>query len=314
MTKTYEDALLSPDISWDLVTQGIEIPLNLYKYQSFVTENGDENPYWSANMNGQFHMSLGCEFEDINDCKPFFNKAVILKYFDNFFELSNMNLEQRDKMLNDIDNVLTEEYFIQVIKNYQNNIRIGCFTDDSNNKEMWNKYASQKKGYCIEYNTQKNILFDISMLPILYSDKPYDSSLTLQNSIIIECNKKAKGYSDEENLNRFEKITRRIIKTAYIPIFIKQKNVWQFEHEYRLFLLKSRSTRAGILKAEKFLDSNYNIDLSAAVSAIYLGENFDQNENYRVLLDKVTSICQAKKINLFRKAIEKGSEVDIKIV
>ena len=78
--------------------------------------------------------------------------------------------------------------------------------------------------------------------------------------------------------------------------------------------MKSRSTRAGILKAEKFLDSNYNIDLSAAVSAIYLGENFDQNENYRVLLDKVTSICQAKKINLFRKAIEKGSEVDIKIV
>ena len=114
--KKYKDALLSPDISWDLVTQGIKIPLNLYKYQSFVTEKGDENLYWSANMNGQFHMSLGCEFEDINDCKPFFNKAAILKYFDNLFKSLNMNLEQKDEMLNEIDDALTEEYFIQVIK------------------------------------------------------------------------------------------------------------------------------------------------------------------------------------------------------
>lgn len=125
--------------------------------------------------------------------------------------------------------------------------------------------------------------------------------MTLTNSLIIQCNKRGKQYSDEESLKRFASIYGKLMKTAYIPVFIKQKQVWQFEHEYWLFLLKKRTTRAGILKAEDYLDSNYNIDLSKAVSAIYLGENFDQNERYHVLLDKVTSICQAKGINLFRK-------------
>ena len=219
-----------------------------------------------------------------------------------------------DQILNELGNLITEKYFIQVMNNYQNSIRIGCFTDSSCNNKMWNKYAFQKSGYCIEYDTQKNPLFSLTILPIMYSDKPYNSSLTLANSLIIEANKNAKQYSAEESLKRFESIYRKILKTAYIPVFIKQEQVWQFEHEYRMFLLKNRNTREGILKDVDYLDSNYNIDLSKAVSAVYLGENFSKNKEYHALLNKIITICQEKEIKLYRKLTKNEKEIDIKII
>lgn len=39
----YENALLSPDISWDAVTAGIKVPKTLYKYQSFIKADGTAN-------------------------------------------------------------------------------------------------------------------------------------------------------------------------------------------------------------------------------------------------------------------------------
>ena len=313
MNMTYEDELLSPDVSWDLITQKKLIPPRLYKYQSFFDIHGYENPYWSANIKGQFHMSLGCEFEDINDCKPFFNKGFIFDYIKKFFINFNTDAETVNKILTDINNMITEKYLVQVMNNYQKNIRIGCFTDTPCNNEMWDKYAFQKSGYCIEYDTSKNSLFSLSTLPILYSDKPYDSSLTLVNSLIIECIKNAKQYSMEEILSRFDSIYKKILKTTYIPIFIKNKKVWQFEHEYRMFLLENRNTRDGSLKAKDYLDNNYNIDLSKAISAVYLGENFNKNKGHDALLDNIIMICHEKGINLFRKEIKNGNEIDTKI-
>lgn len=295
---TYEDALLSPYISWDSMTQATSIPSKLYKYQAFFDKDGNENQYWDANMKGQFHMSLGCEFEDVNDCKPFFDKVSIMEHINNFLESLGIESREITLYLNETNNVITEKYFTEIISNYQNFIRVGCFTDDPDNNEMWNKYAFQKSGYCIEYDTQKNQLFSLSTLPVLYSDEPYDSSLTLANSIIVECYRNAKQYSEKEILERFHSIYEKIMKTAYIPVFIKQKQVWQFEREYRMFLLKNRTTRDGIIKAEDYLDSSYNIDLSKSVSAVHLGENFNRNKEYQALLDKVTTICQEKGIDL----------------
>lgn len=313
MRNGYEEDLLSPDITWDAMTLKHKVPLKLYKYQSFTTEKGTENPYWAGNMTGQFHLSLGCEFEDRNDCKPFFDRKFVLDYLNNFFISFNSDEQSRFRILSQVNSILTDEYFADVMKKYQSCIRIGCFTDSSSNEKMWNKYACLKKGYCIEYNTEKNMLFQLSTLPVLYSNKPYNSSLTLASSLVLECNKSAKKYSEEESINIFGTIYEKILKTAYIPVFIKQKEVWEFEREYRLFLLKNRNTRDGILKMKDILDKNYNVDLSRAVNAIYLGEDFDKNENCVELLNKVISVCQANKIDLFRKLKRNGSVIDFQI-
>lgn len=309
----YKDALLSPDISWNAVTAGIQMPKTLYKYQSFIKEDGTANSHWGGNMEGQFHMSLGCEFEDRNDCKPYFSKDFVLNYINDFLRSFNADCNLREAMLKQLIQTLTDSYFNSIISNYQNKIRIGCFTDSSDNEKMWKKYACDRTGYCIEYDTSKSKLFQLSTLPILYRIHSYDCSLTLANSLILESNRVGKNQTLEENLEYFKPIYEKILKTAYIPLFIKQKRYWEFEREYRMFLLPHRNTRDGILEASKYLDDNYNLDLANAVNAIYLGENFTTLTNSGEILEKVVCICKIKKIGLFQKTTKNGKTENINV-
>ena len=66
MRMSYKDALMAPDISWNQLTATVTITSKLYKYQNFYTDVGKKNPFLEKNMNDEFHLSLGCEFEDIN--------------------------------------------------------------------------------------------------------------------------------------------------------------------------------------------------------------------------------------------------------
>ncbi len=307
----YENALLSPDISWDAVTAGIKVPKTLYKYQSFIKADGTANSHWDGNMEGEFHMSLGCEFEDRNDCKPYFSKDFVLNHIDDFLRSFNADYAVRDTMSKQLMQVLTDTYFDSVISNYQNNIRIGCFTDSPDNEQMWKKYACDKTGYCIEYDTSKNKLFQLSTLPVLYRTRPYDCSLTFANFLILKSNRLGKSQTLEENLEFFKPIYEKILKTAYIPLFIKQKRCWEFEREYRMFLLPHRNARDGMLEASSFLDANYNLDLANAVNAIYLGEDFTALANSSEILKKIIRICKNKKIRLFQKATKNGKTENV---
>lgn len=310
----YEEMLLSPGISWDAMTAGITIPSKLYKYQSFIKADGKVNPHWIENMEGQFHMSLGCEFEDINDCRPYFNKQLTLDYIDEFLRSFNADCKTRTEISNKLTHTLTNEFFASVISNYQRKIRIGCFTDFSDNEQMWTKYARTKTGYCIEYDTSKNKLFQLSTLPVLYRTQPYDCSLTFANSLILEANRQGKNRTFEENSEIFELIYEKILKTAYIPLFIKQKGRWDFEREYRMFLLPHRNTRDGMLELSQYLDNNYNLDLANAISSIYLGENFAELDNSDELFEKIISTCRAKRLKLFRKTTKNSKVENLEIL
>ena len=90
-----------------------------------------------------------------------------------------------------------------------------------------------------------------------------------------------------------------------IPLFIKKPS-WAFEREYRMFLLKHRSTREETLASQDYLDSNGNINLSDAVTAIYLGQNFENNQNAPQLRAQIISICREKSIPLFQKQLKNG--------
>lgn len=310
----YEDAIFASDISWNEITRYIKIPNHLYKYQCFQYQDESPNQYWKQNITGKFHMSLGCEFEDKNDCRPYFDKKFIIKYMSGF--LYSLKVANKDimKILKQITDSITDEYFSTVVNNYQKDIRIGCFTDLSDNNDMWQKYSVSKTGFCIEYETSKNKLFQTTVLPVLYTDKPYNSSLTIANSIILECCRQGKNRSTEENMEIFMPIYSKIIKTAYIPLFIKQEKPWGFEREYRMFLLKHRNTNDGLIVANDFLDDNYNIDLSQSISAIYIGENFDNNKNSGKLLEEVLLICKNKGFHLYRKVHQNGITVNKQLI
>lgn len=296
----YSEALFNPNISWADLVGMVRIPDRLYKYQSFYSGESVENKFWKNNLQGEFHLSLGCEFEDTNDCRPYINKGEIEEYLIDFFK-SGMHLpkEEINRAVQEFKEAFDEGIVQKIVNNYQSNIRIGCFTDSFRNKKMWMKYGNNATGFCIEYNTHKAELFMLSTLPVLYTGKAYDLSMNYAYSLLVECCRLAKKRSMEEQSQIYKDIYKKIIKTAYIPLFLKSEKEWSFEHEYRMFILKNRNTPNGILKMEEVLDENYNIDLSRSINAVYLGNNFDQNKSAHKLYDMIMEIRDKMKGNPF---------------
>lgn len=305
MKMTYEEALLNPAVPFNTIIENLAIPSHLYKYQSFYSKEGKENAYWRENLRGSFHLSLGSEFEDYNDCRPYMDKKEVAERIETFLK-NKIEDEQLDRLIKVTNEELSEEYFNDVMSNFRNNIRIGCFTTSCENSTMWKKYSNNNTGYCLEYKTDNHVLFNYSTLPVLYSTKPYNSSLSLANQIILEA---VKDDNLEEHIKKYSTIYAKQLKIAYIPIFIKEKMRWEFEDEYRMFLLANRQTKIGMLKSGEILDSNYNLDLSKAISAIYLGENFCENINADHIKKNIIDIAKVLNIKVFQKRI-----VDKKII
>lgn len=313
MDEKYKNDLYNPKLSFDSLIDSITMPKHLYKYQYFFSDNHIENIYWKENIQGAFHLSLGCEFEDTNDCKPFIDINKVCENVESFYKNINTSKNKINEIIMSIKATSQNDYIKAVESNYQKDIRIGCFTTSSNNKCMWNKYGNNSTGFCMEYKTDQNNLLKYSTLPILYTDEKYDSSITLANQLITESQRKAKGRTLSEDIVVMQEIYQQILKTAYIPIFIK-KTEWSFEEEYRLFLLKHRNTQIGMIKAKDELNEHNNIDLKNAISAIYLGENFHLNPNYEQLKKQVTEIAVMMKIHIFQKKLIDDEYVNIQIV
>ncbi len=81
----------------------------------------------------------------------------------------------------------------------------------------------------------------------------------------------------------------------------KEKEKWDFEQEYRMFLLKNRTTTVGMLRAKDILDANSNIDLSNAITAIYLGERFNMNLNHNAIKEEILRSVKNTSIKVFQK-------------
>lgn len=304
----YKEAFFNPDISWSQLIEGISIPDKLYKYQYFTSENGEENQYWKNNIRGEFHLSLGNEFEDANDCKPYICKSDVKSYLRDFLKEMNVDQEKMDSDIKQFEDFFDENAIQGIVHNYQEMIRIGCFTDSYQNDKMWEKYSNNHQGFCIEYDTKKSKLFSNSILPIVYTKERYNMSFNYVNLMILELCRKGKNRSEEEQLQIYNDIYAKVMKTTYIPLFLKDEDKWSFEREYRMFILKNRNTPNGMLKMNEVLDKNNNIDLSKAIKAIYLGRNFALNKN----ADKVYEhILEIRDKNIDKFAIYKMNEYGI---
>lgn len=309
----YRSILTSPVISFNDMCKKVDIGMPLFKYRSFYNKNKGtykENKFWKENMRGKFHLSLACEFEDRNDCKPYIRKEKVCNSISDFLENMKIPNDRILKITKKIQKVITKDYLDVIIHNYQRMIRIGCFTTEVTNFDMWNKYADEGKGFCIEYNTSKSQLFQNSVLPVLYSDEYYDSSLTLVNQLILESVCKGKNRSIEKNVEIYSPIYEKILKTAYVPLFIKGKKTWEFEHEYRMFILKHRTSESGKINVDEVLDADYNIDLSDAIKAIYLGEKFDEIPDSKRMFEEVHKIASEMNVKLYQKKYFNGKHID----
>ena len=305
----YKDALMNSEVSLAELVNEVKLPEKLYKYQGFSSSDGEENPFWIKNMKGEFHLSVGSEFEDDNDCRPYMNKENIAKYLKEILCYLSGKTDEIDEAINQFNGEFNVENIDGIADNYRNDIRIGCFTKCFNNNKMWDKYGDNSKGFCIEYDVHKNKLFTSTVLPILYTENKYDLSLTYAAQIILEVRKQQKGT--EEYLKKFGDILKKVLKTSYIPLFIKEPK-WSFEEEYRMFILKHRNTPLGMLKMYKVLDENYNINLNDAIRGIYLGKRFEENKKADIILSKIRELSKENQVPVYKIMDDNNVNVIIK--
>lgn len=291
----YYSLLFSGEHSLDAIAHLYKVPNKLYKYQTFYTTQLQENPYWYDNLHGAFHMSLAKDFEDHFDCDVKFNLEKIKQRIYDLFK--NEPFETIQSLKRELDQNITAKDLKHVALNYKNKIRIGCFTTNSNNRKMWEKYANNSTGYCIEYKTNSEPLSQTCFLPICYMPyKESDLSDIYSKLLILEVYKNAKEKSGTYNSKTFKPYYKKIVNQVYSPIFIKTPE-WQFEKEYRMYLTEQKLSRSSILNKQ------YNLDLSDSINAIYLGTHFEHNPNSSELKQKVEKICSEKRIHLYQKKL-----------
>ncbi|MBQ8084970.1 MAG: DUF2971 domain-containing protein [Lachnospiraceae bacterium] len=223
-------------------------PEKIYKYQCFYDEKNVLNEYWKTNITGKtFRLNVASSFEDANDSKPIYNVNDVIGYLKSFF--LKFFPDKMEERISELKKEITDESFQRIVSNYQNNIYIGCFTGSSDNQKMWEKYSNNHSGYCIEYELSKNELLLHDMLPVIYQEGGFDISFAFFVALFLENVEKGKTRTLEENIKIYEPFYKRMIKMTQTPIFIKGKE-WEFEREYRLFLLKHFHNGKKMVKAD----------------------------------------------------------------
>lgn len=298
MEKSYEDNLLDKSISIEDMVNLYKPPTYLYKYQNFYSDKGEENKYWRENLRGAFHLSLASEFADQNDCRPYIDPDgvnIILPYMMAKF---NMPEEEIPEFRAGCKKRYTQEFINNVVSMYQSEKRVGCLTRSADNQKLWEKYANNETGFCIEYETCKSVVLESSILPILYRKFAYDATRGYADALIYESILLLSLLeSSEEKSSIFVKrITDYLTKFAYIFIFIKDERKWSFEEEYRLFIFNHELVK----NEENSFDENGNISLSMAITAIYLGKNFRNNKNHESLREEIDSIAKEMGIKVIQ--------------
>jgi hypothetical protein len=156
-----------------------------------------------------------------------------------------------------MSNELFEDMYAKAMNQLSDNLssidrrysRVACFTPERKSILMWSHYAASHTGYCIEYNTRK---FEDGLLdfiyPVIYSNKRFDST------------------------DLFKLGNREKTNTILNHIIYKAKE-WEYENEWR------------IIFPEIFIEENKSdyLQLRNSISAIYLGCNCKEDDNYKLI-------------------------------
>lgn len=142
------------------------MPSKLYSYKKI-------NAHWKENIfEGCVHLTPASDFNDPFDCFPIFD-----------FEHSNSRIAEAykefmrnfQKEKDEIDGVVDE-----LSANNQTQTAVSCFTERFDSMLMWSYYTDNHKGICIEYDTNKNWIFNSCVLPVIYKKERYDATRILE--------------------------------------------------------------------------------------------------------------------------------------
>lgn len=218
--------------------------------------------------NEQIYMCRPMCYEDVGDCEWLNNIEELAEHV---FE-KNGYLKAGFELTDEIKNVCRERLLLNpryaaLKKTLRNMCLVSCLTDKKTTK-MWNEYASNSEGICLEYDLQhvleeikKNE--DLELCPVRYVENRKITKDIMFDSM---------DYFSEE-LDAIERTRYKY----YLSCMTKDRIPYVSESEWRLICfetnipIQQEGKKIGFLKPSK----------------IYLGKNIDRNLQFKVEILKV---------------------------
>lgn len=250
----------------------LHIPDKVYKYFSLGEDEELNKTKLNTIRDKKVYLA---QLSDMND--PFEGKAF---FYDNKKLCKYERLAHCDGRL---------------IDDFSDYSRITSFTGESvNSMPMWAHYASNHSGFCVEYDTNKNVHLRSCLFPVQYTDKRID----ITN--IMDAVAKDLCESIEKNIrNNIKQTKTSNLILVWIGIYyscIKHKS-WSYEKEIRCLVGKNDPKSPYIeaipsaiyigmncneLKKKELFDIAYELDIP-----LYQMVFDDKNFKYELTLDKI---------------------------
>lgn len=184
------------------------VPDILFKYYS-LNEDVDMNYQKLETLQqGKIFLSEIKNFNDPFDGKAFFYREVeLLKYP----ELKACN----GRLIDDFSSFVRSTSFSQV---------------GVNSMPMWAHYANNHMGFCVSYDTQKNLTLKSNTFPIQYTEERLDITQFMDQ--YIQYMSERKRYSENNGLRKIELNDLSIV---FLPTLLHNlKHIsWSYEKEFR---------------------------------------------------------------------------------
>lgn len=261
--KEYRKALISHDYTSKMIMNNITIPNKVYKYRSL-------NPdYLKDSIEGKVYFSLPSEINanDDDDCKVNVDENKCIEYL-------MMKLKKPQSVAKNIFNCINSKW----IEKLQDTIKIGCFTKVAPGLNyMWEEFADNGKGYCVEYDVYENIFYpdNVVFLPVCYDRMPYDNTDFVIRIIDWVLEKMDKGEKTD--------LDASFVPKAYNRTIFKLDK-YKREEEWRVIIPCNRY--------ENYFDNNMSNggikDMRISVSAVYVRKDSGMDISYLNMIKRLT--------------------------
>jgi len=237
------------------------LPSKLYKYRS------DDD--WSRlNLeNDLIRMACPDNFNDPYDCSFKIDAAQALaQYKQTVFAmtLAIATFADEAKMSKTIN------AGIKALNDFRSAMKVCCFSEGNDSLLMWGHYASDHKGFCIEYDLESLAATEFlrqNLYPVLYSKDLYDMTPLVKGAV-------------SKNRDDFPLL-------APILSVLRKFEGWSYEHEWR------------VVRFHTSLVADYNEPVPKA-NKVFLGSKMEAAAEQHI-----AGICASKGIEVFKMDIKK---------
>ena len=149
------------------------IPNNLYSYRYLGGDNHKSNYVFQEIESNYIHLSYPLNFNYPFDSFAFINLYAKITNSDYIKEKGKeFNVDENTiSKIHDIVESLCNQDSIKFFDKIRSCVKICCFSETYTNIPMWNHYANEYKGICIQYNMavfEKNSAQRLRMFPVKY--------------------------------------------------------------------------------------------------------------------------------------------------